>query len=344
MTDAQFQRKVTWLSFLCCVLVIWNHAGNADLFLPGQGTNGFLWRFEYEYAYSVIRADIPFFLMISGYRFFRGFELKKLPGKWFRRVRSLLVPYLLWNLLYYAADAAASRIPLLSEITGRTGIPVTAEEIIRAAVFFTHNPVFWFMFQLILLVILAPVIWIFLRSKAGCLVMLAGFAVLWYVWPAVPVLNPDALIYFSLGGMVAVRFRNVTEQAWSIKQLLLGCASLAAAAALYRYYRIVQTPQPIVLYSILVPAGLWLVFNERWISEDGIRPWMKETFFIYAFHFVVVRAVNKTVVRIFPGNGIVAAILFTVMPLIAVAVCHGLAGFLRKNVPPLYSLLNGGRG
>ena len=72
MEERAFRRKVVMVSFICCLLVIWNHSGNADLFLPGTGPETWLYQFEYQWAYALVRLDIPFFMMISGYLFFRN--------------------------------------------------------------------------------------------------------------------------------------------------------------------------------------------------------------------------------------------------------------------------------
>ena len=33
MEEKKFRNKVGWFQFLCCAMVIWSHAGNAELFL-----------------------------------------------------------------------------------------------------------------------------------------------------------------------------------------------------------------------------------------------------------------------------------------------------------------------
>ena len=102
MEESKFRKKITWFNFICCLLVIWNHAGNADLFFGTEAAAHPLYRFEYQIMPALIRVNIPCFMMISGYLFFRDFTWEKLSGKWKRRIKTLLIPYLLWNLLYYA--------------------------------------------------------------------------------------------------------------------------------------------------------------------------------------------------------------------------------------------------
>ena len=52
------------------------------------------------------RIAVPLFFIISGYLFFRsGFMIRTYTDKLRRRVRTLLVPYILWNLLYLIRTA-----------------------------------------------------------------------------------------------------------------------------------------------------------------------------------------------------------------------------------------------
>lgn len=46
---------------------------------------------------------VPYFFVISGFLFFRNFDMKMLAAKYRSRCKSILVPYLVWNVLYNLA-------------------------------------------------------------------------------------------------------------------------------------------------------------------------------------------------------------------------------------------------
>ena len=341
MEEKAFRRKVVTVSFICCLLVIWNHSGNADLFLPGTGPETWLYRFEYVWTYALVRLDIPFFMMISGYLFFRDMSREALPGKWKRRVHSLLIPYLLWNLIYYAAEICASYIPGLNRLLGKYYLRPDLPGMIRAVVFFESNPVFWFMFQLILLVMLAPVLWFFLKRWWTAAAFACALALLWWFWPPVPFLNTDDLIYYYAGAFWAVHGRRAAEGAWSARRAGLGAAILLLGALVYRIHLQTFLPQPLVLYLMILPWGIWLLIDERRLKEP--RRWMKETFFIYATHFYVVRLIGKLAAIPFAGSAAAGALLYLVMPVPAVFLCHAAAKILGAAFPRALEVLNGGR-
>ena len=341
MEERAFRRKVVMVSFICCLLVVWNHSGNADLFLPGTGPETWLYQFEYQWAYALVRLDIPFFMMISGYLFFRNMSWEALPGKWKRRIHSLLIPYLLWNVLYYIAEILGSYAPGLNGLLGKYYLKPDFLGFIRAAVFFESNPGFWFMFQLILLVILAPVLWFFLKRKWTAVLFALFLGILWWFWPPVPVLNTDDLIYYYAGAFWAVHGKSIAENGWSRRRALAGAGIVLLGAAIYQIHLTTFLPQPLVLYLMILPWGIWLLIDERRIPEP--KRYMKETFFIYATHFYVVRLLGKVLSIPFRGSAIAGLLLYLVMPVPVVFICHTAARILGKISPGVLRVLNGGR-
>ena len=113
-----------------------------------------------------------------------------------RRVKSVLIPYIIWNFLYYMGYVCLRRIPALTAIVGEGEIPFSMPVLADAIINFTYNPVFWYLYQLIILIALAPVIYLVLRDRrlgAGALVLLA-VAIACYA--GIPWLNLDALFYY----------------------------------------------------------------------------------------------------------------------------------------------------
>ncbi len=123
---------------------------------------------------------VPIFFFISGYLFFKGLEEWNTSvwiGKLKKRVRTLLVPYLVWNLLSILVQFLSDNKAALLEGmppnigvwfqtiggwrvlwgTGHLGLP--------------HNAPLWFIRNLMLLAVFAPVIFYSLRNlvRLACL-------------------------------------------------------------------------------------------------------------------------------------------------------------------------------
>lgn len=341
MEESKFRKKIIWFNFVCCILVIWNHAGNTELFLGAEAAGSILHRLEYEFVPALLRVNIPCFMMISGYLFFRDFSWEKLPGKWKRRIKTLVIPYLLWNTIYYAGYFAASQIELLRPVINRPAMVFTPELFLDAVIHFTYNPVFWFMYQLILLVLLAPWHYLILKRKWTGIPYLC---LLWYgivKGTALPELNLDALLYYSTAAFAAIHGKQLIERAWNRDRGLAGLLLLAGGYTCCAYFYRTYFVPAIVLYHVLTAAGYWFLVSEERLGK--VRPFMTTTFFIYALHFIPTRFINKVGAICFPGSGTVAWILFLTMPVVVVILCNQAARFLRRFLPGIWMLLNGAR-
>ncbi len=347
MKERRFRNKITWFSFLFTLLVVWIHAANAELFLGADSASELTFDIEGFLAEDIGQMAVPGFFMISGYLFFRGFDLAALEGKWERRIRSTLIPYILWNFLYYLGYVAASRLPLLSSVVGKGTVSLSLEELVGAVLHFKYNPVFWYMFQLILLIILAPIIYLFIRNMWGRVILFAVLGLLLIFNIYLPFLNTDALFYYSLAGALALnkRTRAVCE-AENVTWQRSATGILAIGGAIFFYWMAVRLIAPVgfVLCRTLVVAGLWLMVPAAALPKAGKM--VSEHFFLYATHFAYVRLINKGVAMLLPQALHVAAvplILFLAMPFLTLALSNLLYNVLNRYLPRICLLLNGGR-
>ena len=108
MEEKQFRDKVYWLTFLFSLMVVWVHSFNGELFMGNPEAALKVAGIERILGEKLGQIAVPGFFMVSSYLFFRGFCWKKLLPKWRSRIRSLLLPYLLWNFLYYIGYVAAA--------------------------------------------------------------------------------------------------------------------------------------------------------------------------------------------------------------------------------------------
>ena len=270
MTELEFRNKVTWFSFALSLLVIWVHSYNAELFLGYQAATGTVYVLEHQIGDWFGQIAVPGFFMISGYQFYRDFDWGKLKGKWQRRVKSLLVPYIVWNFLYYLSYVIASRIPAVGDVVGKGVVEFSLAAMVDAVVAHTYNNVFWYLYQLLWLVVLAPVLYPLLKRRWSGLLLLAFFWILVRVNPNSFPVNPDALIYYGSGAMIALHCREAAEGAENGKRLAVGLLSLAAAAVIY-YIGLWRAHTPsFVLCRLCAVVGLWLVLPGKHLPAAKI--------------------------------------------------------------------------
>lgn len=338
--ETRFRNKITWFSTVFSVLVVWVHSANGELFLGRSRAAGYVEAFEKFLGFTVGQIAVPGFFMMSGYLFYRGFRWSRLGEKWNSRIRSVLVPFLMWNSIYYLGYVIGSRLPVVTDIMGKGMVPFDWYTAVEAVLHYSYHYVFWYLYQLILLILLAPALYGVLRLPAvGAAVLAICF---WGTLKGVtiPCLNLDALFYYSLAAFGGLHGRRLVEGAWTVRRWGMGASLLAAAAAIL----IARWPGGIgegVLLRTLGPVGLWLMIDESRLPAPG--EWMKYNFYLYTIHYALVRLINKTAARFFSGFWPLPVILYLLMPVFMIEISTVTGGWLRRHMPKAWFLLNGGR-
>jgi len=338
--ETRFRNKITWFSTVFSVLVVWVHSVNGELFLGRTEAAEKVMAFEKILGSTIGQIAVPGFFMMSGYLFFRGFRWNRLGEKWNSRIRSVLVPFLLWNGIYYLGYVIGSRLPVVADIVAKGTVPFGWYTAVEAVLHYSYNYVFWYLYQLLLLILLAPVLyWILRRPAAGAAVLTVCF---WGTLKGmtIPCLNLDALFYYSLAAFGGLHGRGLVERAWTMKRCVAGGGLVAAAAAIL----IARWPGGIgegVVLRTLGPVGLWFMTDEFCLPVP--KEWMKYNFYLYAIHFALVRLINKTAARYCPGYWPLPVILYLLMPAFMIAISTVTGKWLKNHMPRTWFLLNGGR-
>ncbi|MGP1349343.1 MAG: acyltransferase family protein [Stomatobaculum sp.] len=339
MRRDQFRKTVVWLSFVLTILVILAHSLNAELFLGTAGAAGTVTeRTEALVGGSVAQIAVPGFFMISSFLFFRDYDLSKTIKKCQRRVRTLLLPYLLWNGIYYLGYVLASRVPGLSRVVGKGIIPFTAQELLRALLLHTYNYGFWYILQLLLLTLLSPLIYVVAkRTAAWALASLLLCGMIALRLDPTPV-NADALLYYLAAAGIALRAgsRDISE-----KGSRMGPGLVAAAVLLNFLANATGNDLPRVLCRMSGAAAVWtLCAGARLPEPRGI---IRRTFLIYAIHFAPVRLITKAADVMFHGSAALALGLYFLMPVLILLIAQGADLLGKRYCPGFLRLLTGGR-
>ena len=333
------------------ILVIFTHAFNTRLFLEEEGTFGAAAFTETLISEKIAQIAVPGFFMISSCLFFRNYDFKKTKRKWARRCTSVLIPYFLWNIIYYFGYVIASRIPVLTDIVGKGIVVFSLPAFFKAALEGTYNVVFWFVFQLILLILLSPFLYILVRNKAAGAVLCFCLLIPVAYRTDILYVNYDALFYYTFAAWLSVHFKEALERECLTerekrKSLCAGFLLILVSAVLYSVAELNRFADSysdlfVVLSRTCGVGGLWVFLSG--IRLPAAKSFMKNSFLVYAVHFALVRLINKTADCFFHGSTSAALVLYFLMPAIILSVMNAVAAFDRKHTPILYRLLTGSR-
>lgn len=105
-----FSTKVSFISFVLCCGVVSQHVKWA--------CHDYTWLNVMQQCwFFIVETCVPFFFMISGYLFFRTYKSSKWKAKIRSRAKSLLIPYLIWNVFYAIVMITLMKIGAVSNMS-----------------------------------------------------------------------------------------------------------------------------------------------------------------------------------------------------------------------------------
>lgn len=329
-------RKIRFVSYIAALTVLYWHAGNWVQF--GQGETSAAYSFEWS-VISLCKWAVPFFFAASGYLFFHGFTMDKLLPKWKRRIKSLLVPYLIWNALYYLYYAVFLRIPFVQRVLMTEPVELSFSAALSGVFLHSCLGVMWYVELLMVFVLLAPVFYTLLRQRVlGGVCVLALFLLTAFSAPfpfSFAQMSWESLFFYAAGAYLGLCFpglcaRNVPRPPRA--------AALAGLIALIAFSAFVAMPS---VYSALFIPLLWCAVDGARVRERFVYG---TSFFLYASHMMLMQAPEKLQQLILPKTGSGAVAAYLTSPILTAALVLGLAYGMNRFAPRIYALLCGGRG
>ncbi|MDE6681712.1 MAG: acyltransferase [Muribaculaceae bacterium] len=357
MTDASSRRDtvgraISALRFPLIIGVVLIHCN----LLPSLGTDA-TGRGHDILGYSVIsllsgimaRSCVPLFFILAGYLYFRGVE-RFTPSLWWRKTRrrfmSLVVPYLLWNLLglcgfilkrHLGASAGFSQyeditLSSLTVLAGFWEMPGSS---------YPYDFVLWFVRDLIsVAVFLSPVVWYIARGGSLVFILTTLAMALW----GSGVMYVDGWYYFYAGAFVAVTRIDITwlgRYVWLLSGIWLALALtvLFAPEAAWWNRELVFC---CLCCGVMAMTSVAIHYVERGGKADA---WLENSaFFVYACHGLYSSAVMRFLLgHISPDSDWAILTVYFLDLILLIGVSLLLNSFCRRFFPTVASLLTGGR-
>lgn len=296
-------------------------------------------------TYGLTGVAVPMFYLLSGLLFFNGIKAVKdcLP-KMRKRVRTLLVPYIIWNIIFVLWYVVLQNLPgiggfINNDIAGKVCSPDIVSDIYELLWKPANSPL-WFLRDLIILVATSPIWYFFIKQ-------LKWFGPLFIVI-LTPYINLYVSPFFLLGGCIAMH-----SSLEKISYKFIGGGKTYIAAIVYvgnafaqifiDYHHSYQS----FIACLCGIVTIWWLYD--WIVKGKnykmakLHQLLGYSFFIYLFHEPVFNIIKKLDLKILGVHEWSLIILYLANPIIMCVLAILIAKLLQKFVPKTYSILVGGR-
>ncbi len=372
-------QTIDWLRFPLAVAVVFIHSfgypGEYDL--AAIHADPFTAMGMYNlvricFSHVLTHIAVPTFFLISGFLFFlkwQEWDKRTFVKKMKSRLHTLIIPYVCWNLIaiasvvvlkvgaFFVKGKPLSNISLFFEENGWLRMlwdcHVWAEDRINwigAATPMTgpYNLPLWFLRDLIVVSILSPLVYWFVKRTRHYGLLLLALAYISGVWPDIHGLNVTAVFFFSTGAYFSIYGKNLVREFRKVCWLSYIGAVLFLLLTIWFDGR--NTATGYLLYPFYIIMGVCAVVNlASRLIETGrthVHPVLTQsTFFIYATHTILVLWFTSKVVYKVIGNESVVALTigYFLTPMLATFVCVGLYVFLKRYFPCWARVLTGNR-
>ena len=279
------------------------------------------------------------FFAISGFLFFNGMgSIEECFPKIRKRIRSLLVPYVIWNVIFVGWYVALNFLPGVSSLVN-SDILQSFDNIydIFAYLFIAPaNFALWFLRDLIIFVACSPLIYLLIKFLK------------WRVIPltiiAANFLPFVGFCYFVLGGCVALcsSLENIT--CVLNKYFFVLCAMIYISMSVYLSLQPFEEGGFSYNFWLTIWRGYDILFKDRILTEIK---WVKfacgYSFFVYLFHEPTLNIIKKIPLWLLGESEIVIIVLFLINPFIMYTAAVFVAKMLQSIMPRVYRVLVGGR-
>jgi fucose 4-O-acetylase-like acetyltransferase len=317
---------------------------------------------EYFFANGLFRFRIPMLFIISGY-LFAMHDAKPFVERMKKRLRTLGIPYLIWSAVALLITFAWQQFPVMAKAVTYAQLDQLGDnspytQIGMGGIVFRWilAPVafqLWFIRNLLVYNAAYPLLLKAVTKKPG--VWFGIVIVLWLLTFAVPFIESEGLLFFTLGIFLqkinfniekAPRLLNV--KCWAVVFII------SAAVKTYLAFQFGWNVASFITLSLLHKTCVFSGLVTMWYGCDALvkffmnRKWFTWlsafAFIIYALHVPTVNYCTQLIYANGKDIPYLRLITFTILPLLISMICVVVGAVCRKLVPKIYALATGGRG
>ena len=359
MLDDQSSLRLKLLRFPPIIGVIYIHAygtvidyagGSAGI--PVEGLNSLTNTIRILISEGIARTAVPLFFLMAGYLFFATFHWSRRTYiiKISTRLRSLLIPFLFWNLVVLAVIALAQEIPSIQPYFTGAGKRIAdygAFDYVNAVLGLKGYPIayhFWFIRDLMLLVLLAPILAVIVRF-----VPIPFFVAVYICWVtnSWPIYMPAAVgvLFFSAGALCGVNDQNLFAFDRFTTLIFLVYVPLLVADVIWyeAWFNNWLHRTGLIVGVLAVLCSTRYILRLPWL-RDALITLGSASFFVYAAHEPLLGIVRLLAFKVVPLDGAYTMLmLYLFIPVVVMTFLVGCHRLLTKISPQTLSLITGGR-
>ena len=243
------------------------------------------------------------FFLISGYLFFANVEkftkevyLQKIR----RRIKTLLIPYIIWNLL----------------------MVIKLKDFYLSFFWKPANLPLWFLRDLMIVTLLTPIIYIVVKKIGWWIFVILLPVYVTGIWAIQPEPNPYAVCYFTLGAFMSIRKMDIIET-FSKYEKLSYLLFIALGISMILIYPTPVFPIFLLCFRLIGIPTVFCLSNRILATTTQRIPQIacNSSYFIYLAHYIFFLSfIDRSFFSLFGTSTTSLCIHYLICPLVKVAI------------------------
>ena len=355
--DAPTSRVVSFLRFPLIFAVIFIHC---NLLVKNPELESMpVFYFLVYITMKLVCIAVPLFFFISGLLFFKEgyFDFTLYKKKLKSRVRTVLIPYLLWNIIYFAILGIMQVIKpdtlvilhkhiadfrwqdflwIFWDISKITGLADDQRACLVGA--------FWFLQCLFVLFLMSPIIYYLIKSIRHFTLLIIGILYFTDFIPEMPGIQCNAIVYYMFGAYLSITGINFIS---ILKRIPVQTYIVVMIGALFVSYlmnenNIVYNITDLFIQAAVFAITVYMIENNHWKESQYL---VSSVFFVFAVHRLFSAALMTVSVYVIPsiGNEVFLYLYYILMVLLTIIASLSVYQISKRYLPRITNILNGGR-
>lgn len=330
--------KIAWGTLLCNILILLHHANLSTYFTSSSQIDITVMNF----FSSLAGIAMSYFFLITSYLFFRNFSFDNYQEKLKKRFHSIVIPYLIWNVIALILQIIKSPSIILNNTAG--GVILQNFVYIRWLGGSVVNSPLWYLFRIMEYILLAPLFYIICHNNRkyfgiviiGILVILNGvFGISYFDFTY---FLPEFLFgcYLSINKQDAFENFVGNENSHNTIKAILFFAICIILACAIRPCSSLPILQCLLRFIILIPFICFMRNSKAFNFPPQLRGL---GMFLYCSHDIFYRIIRNVLKNFNCDVLVLFVILFVSTMLMTTLIYLLMSKFSKKTL----SILTGGR-
>lgn len=341
-------RIISECKVVLIIMVIFIHTNLA----PDSSRDIASYTWCYTYLYNLLGISNPLFFLISGFLYFScdRFDLTTYKRKTKRRIRSLLIPYFIWNTIYLLLFTIGGYI--FPSLKGSVDISITNMDIRNiyepyiccygsGLDSYPIDSPLWFIRNLFLISLFTPVIHKICRLKRWSVLIIMA---LHFLLSPLGNMVQWTVVFFCLGAYMAIHrisFINVSRRFMAPSIMMFVTSTLLIVNI--ETIQVIQDALSLIIFTSGAMMITAIVSLTQFETGSKILSTISHSLFmIFAMHGLVARIFTKVTARIVDNYNLPTILLFsiqTINVILILLICTVVYIALQNYIPTANKLL-----